>query len=356
MDFIVHLPMSNGYNAIFVVVDRLSKHANFIPTSTGLSAEEFGVLFVKKVVSKFGIPENIICDRDPRWTSDFWKAVATALKSKMLLSSSHHPQTDGQTEIVNRFLETMIRAYIKPDKSDWADWIHLLEFAYNSAVHSSTGASPFSLLLGYNPRSTIDFLPLPGTNGIAGKRGSDKFIDELAMHREDARLAIAKAQQEQSTQYNRRRKSIDLKGGERALVNPHTLEWLEPKKDGAKLNPQWVGPFEILEAVNENVYRLRLPDSYPGSPVINVEHLRKYVEPAPGEERSQLPDSTFRKEKSPEYEVECILGHKRVGVRKSLQYLVRWVGYGPQFDLWLTERDLRNSPVLLRDYKRQARL
>ena len=108
MDFIVHLPMSNGYNAIFVVVDRLSKHANFIPMSTGLSAKEFGILFVKKITSKFGIPENIICDCDPRWTSDFWKAVVKALNSRMLLSSSHHPQTDGQTEIVNRFLETMI--------------------------------------------------------------------------------------------------------------------------------------------------------------------------------------------------------------------------------------------------------
>ena len=90
--------------------------------------------------------------------------------------------------------------------------------------------------------------------------------------------------------------------------------------------------------------------------MINVEHLRKYVEPAPGEERSQLPDSTFHKEESPEFEVDQILGHKRVGVRKTLRFLVRWVGYGPQFNLWLSERDLRNSPVLLREYKRQAHL
>ena len=176
------------------------------------------------------------------------------------------------------------------------------------------------------------------------------------MHREDARLAIAKAQHEQSIQYNRRRKEAEIKEGDRALVNPHSLEWLESKTDGAKLNPRWLGPFEVIEKVNNNVYRLRLPDSYSGSPVINISHLRKYKEPAPGETRTQLIDGAFRKEESPEYEVERILGHKRVGSRKALRYLVQWVGYGPQFDLWLSELDLRNSPQILRDYKRREHL
>lgn len=276
MDFIVHLPMSNGYNAIFVVVNRLrlSKHVNFIPTTTSLTAEDFRRLFIKKSALRFRIPKNIICDPNPWWTSDFWKAVGKTLKSTMLLSSSHRPQTDGQTEIINKFLETMIRAYIKLDKSDWVEWIHLLKFAYNSAVHSSTGTSPFSLLLGYNPWSTIDF-PLVPSSKLDGSvtRGSEAFIQELAMHWEDARLAIAKAQHEQSTQYNQWWKQPDIKEGERALVNPHSLEWLESKKDGAKLNPRWVGLFEVIEAVNENVYRLCLSDNYPRSPVINISHI-----------------------------------------------------------------------------------
>ena len=108
MDFIVNLPWSEGYNTIYVTVDRLTKHGIFMPTTTGLDAEDFGALFVKKIACRFGLPDSIICDRDPHWTSDFWKGVAKYLRTKMSLSSSHHPQHDGQTEIVNRLLEVMI--------------------------------------------------------------------------------------------------------------------------------------------------------------------------------------------------------------------------------------------------------
>lgn len=79
MDLVVNLPLSEGYNAVYVVVDRLTKHAQFIPTTTGISSEDFAYLFTKKVVSKFGLPESVITDRDPRWTSDFWRAVSSFL-------------------------------------------------------------------------------------------------------------------------------------------------------------------------------------------------------------------------------------------------------------------------------------
>ena len=158
MDFIVHLPWSDEFNAIFIVVDQMMKHTNFIPTMMGLAAIEFEALFTKHIICKFGIPESIITDRDPRWTLSFWQGVVRTLHSQMILSSSHHPQHDGQMEIVNRLFETMIHAYITSDKSKWVEWIELLEFMYNCAVHSSTGAPPFKLLLDYEPRSLIDAL------------------------------------------------------------------------------------------------------------------------------------------------------------------------------------------------------
>ena len=158
MDLVVGLPMSNGFNAVLVVVDRLIKHTQFIPTTTGLTAEGFGHLFIKNVACHFGLPDNIVTDRDPRWTSDFWRVVTAHLKTHMLLSSLHHPQHNGQTEIVNKGMEIMLRAYAAADKTLWAEWLHLLEFAYNSTPSASTGDIPYMLLYGFLPSNPLDFL------------------------------------------------------------------------------------------------------------------------------------------------------------------------------------------------------
>jgi len=116
MDFIVNLPWSEGFNAIYVVVDHLMKHASFIPTTTGLNLEGFALLFVKYIVCCFGLPESIVMDRDPRWTTDFWLSIAKVLQMKMSLSSLHHPQHDGQMEVVNRLLTSMMCVFIAGKK------------------------------------------------------------------------------------------------------------------------------------------------------------------------------------------------------------------------------------------------
>ena len=136
------------------------------------------------------------------------------------------------------------------------------------------------------------------------------------MHRDSARRALAKAQHEQSKWYNLRRKEIpEIQEGDRVLVNPHSLEWIESKGEGTKLNPRWVGPFEVLERVNPKVFRLRLPDNYLGSPVINFEHLKKYSEPQIDEERTTLRTDFKRKNESKEYKVEKIIGHRAEWLR-----------------------------------------
>ena len=149
---------------IFVVVDRLTKHASFIPTTTGLMTEKFGELYVKHIGCRFGLTESIITNCNLRWTSDFWKGIVKYLKTRMSLSSSHHPQHDGQMEIVNKQLVTMLWSYVNDDLLDWSAWLHILEFAYNSAVHSSTGTTPFFLLYGFHPRTPLDLLKLAKTD------------------------------------------------------------------------------------------------------------------------------------------------------------------------------------------------
>ena len=327
MDFIVNLPWSNNFNAIFVVVDRLTKQGTFIPCTTGLTAEEFAELFVKHIVCKFGLPDSSITDQDPRWTSDFWRGVARFLKTRMALSSAHHPQHDGQTEIVNRQLTTMLRAYVLEDLSDWSIWLHIMEFAYNNSVHGSTGTSPNFLMYGFQPKSPLDFL-LP-KDGPQAKSATyslipevKNFLDTLAMHRDSARRAMAKAQEEQASQYNKGRRPVpDFKKGDRVLVNPHSLDWIDAKGGGAKLKQRWIGPFEITQKINPKVFRLRMSDKYPGFPVFNIEHLKKYEESGQEwGERTQMPESHRKQAESEEYEVAEIIGHRRK--RNTLQFLI----------------------------------
>ena len=354
MDFVVNLPWSDQFNAIFIVVDRLTKHTSFIPTTTGLTVEEFGVLYVKHIGCRFGLPESIITDRDPRWTLDFWKGVAKYLKTKMSLSSSHHPQHDGQTEVVNKHLTTMLRAYVNDDLSDWSTWLHVLEFAYNNAVHSSTGTTPFFLLYGFHPRTPLDFLKLGQADAMKYTLSPKvvTFLETLAMHRDSTRRAIALAQDKQAAQYNKSRRPVpEFKKGSRVLVNPHSLEWVDSKGSGAKLKQRWIGPFEVIQTINPKVYCLRMSDQYPGLPVFNIEHLKPYTESdKKWGERMLMRESRRIKPATEEYSVEAIVGHRRK--RRGMEWLVRWEGYGPQFDTWEPTISLKNVPLVLNEYKR----
>ena len=157
MDLITGLPASGemGYTAILVIVDKLTKFAIIIPTHSTLTQEGFAELFVDRVVNVYRLPEVIISDRDRRWATIFWKSVVANYGSMMALSSAHHPQTDGQTEILNAMIEQMFHAYISSDKESWSKWLSVLAYSYNSSVHSSTKYFPSFLLMGYNPRISM---------------------------------------------------------------------------------------------------------------------------------------------------------------------------------------------------------
>lgn len=202
-----------------------------------------------------------------------------------------------------------------------------MEFAYNNSIHGSTGASPNFLMYGFQPKSPLDFL-LP-KDGPRAKSATyslipevKNFLDTLAMHRDSARRAMAKAQEEQASQYNKGRRPVpDFKKGDRVLVNPHSLDWIDAKGGGAKLKQRWIGPFEITQKINPKVFRLRMSDKYPGFPVFNIKHLKKYEELGQEwGEHTQMPESRRKQAELKEYEVAEIIGHRRK--RNVLQFLI----------------------------------
>jgi hypothetical protein len=157
LDLIGPLPiLEEGYTAILVIVNCLSKHAQFVPVDFNMNSQGFGYLFVKHVVCRFGLPNTIYADCNGRWLLDFWSAVATYLKTNMVLLSAQHPQHNGQTKIVNRLVEVMLQAHVAEDQLSWLKWLPLIEHTYNSLIHGSTCYAPFQLLYGFTPRGPLN--------------------------------------------------------------------------------------------------------------------------------------------------------------------------------------------------------
>ena len=155
MDFISGLPLSQGKDWIWVIVDRLTKLTHFIVVKGTKTANQYAEIFVKEVVKYHGVPKNIVSDRGSIWTSQFWKDFTKDLGAKLRISSAFHPQTDGQTERVNHVLEDMLRACILDFQSSWVKHLPLVEFAYNNSFHLSIGMTPFEALYGRPCRSPV---------------------------------------------------------------------------------------------------------------------------------------------------------------------------------------------------------
>ena len=162
MDFVLCLPRTKrGRDSIFVVVDRFSKMAHFIPCHKSDDASHIVELFFRKIVRLHGVPRTIVSDHDTKFLSYFWKTLWGKLGTRLLFSTTCHPQIDGQTEVVNRTLSTLLRAVLKKNLKLWEESLPHVEFAYNRAVHSTTKFCPFKIVYGFKPSAPIDLLPLP---------------------------------------------------------------------------------------------------------------------------------------------------------------------------------------------------
>ena len=156
MDFVVGLPRTRrGRDAVWVIVDRLTKSAHFLAINMTSSLDKLVRMYVNEVVSRHGVPMSIVSDRDPRFTFRFWKQLQRALGTKLNFSTAFHPQTDGQSERIIQTLEDMLRACVIEFTGGWDEHLPLIEFVYNNSYHSSIEMAPYEALYGRKCRTPV---------------------------------------------------------------------------------------------------------------------------------------------------------------------------------------------------------
>ena len=341
MDFITGLPVTaKGYDSIYVVLDRLTKMAHFIPCTKDISALETAQLYVDHVYKLHGAPLEIISDRDTKFQSAFWQGLVALLGTKHKMSSAFHPQTDGGTERLNRVLEEYLRAFVGPDQSDWDKWLGLAEFAYNNSKQASTGYTPFYLNYGYHPRTPSTPKPSPSERNPTAVEIA-QTIDQAV---KQAKQLLHAAQQAQQTQANRSRRDLSFQVGQQVLLSTKNIKLKTPGTQ--KLLPKYVGPFKVLAKAGPVAYKLHLPDCMQMHPVFHVSLLTEYKEGG----RYQPPPPEIVFDDSIWFPIDKILDERRVGRAKKKQYLCKFTGYGSEWNQWCDEKDV--TEVAIRDWRR----
>ena len=229
--------------------------AHFIPCNRTDDASNVATLFFREIVRLHGLPKSIVSDRDVKFTSYLWKTLMAKLGIKLKFSTASHPQTDGQTEVVNRSLSSLLRLLVKKNLKGWEECIPHAEFAYNRARHSTTGKSPFMIVYGFEPSTTLDLLPLPLHERV--NMDMEKRAEQMKKLHQETRATIEQQVTRQADKINMKKKERIFEEGD--LVWIHLSKERFPQETNSKLKPRGDGPFRVLKRINNNAYIIDIP-------------------------------------------------------------------------------------------------
>jgi hypothetical protein len=368
MDFIIHLPTTKqGHDAIFVVVDRLTKMVYLIPTYTKSSASDVARLYRDHVFVHHGYPKNFITDRDSRFNSQFWRDLQTQLGIDSCMSTAYHPQTDGQTERTNRILEDMLRHFVNPLQDNWDEHLPCAQFAINNSYQESIKTTPFRLNTGRDPQTPLSWrikdlsakdlkkrqqawglhVPSPKTPAV------DEFISTMQHDLSIAKSALHAARERQKHYADRKTRPLEFKEGDQVMLSTQNLRLKVPGTP--KLMPKWLGPLKVLKRVSPVAYKVTLPPALRVHDVFHVSllkpfHSRGHVEPQP---------FSFIEDGQEYFRVERIISHRvrQITTRRAskhrprqtqyiTEYLVKWEGYSDDDNSWEPESILREDALV----------
>lgn len=338
LDFIEGLPNSESYSVIMVVVDRLSKYAHFIPISHPYTASKIAQVFLANIFKLHGLPNSIVTDRDPTFTSTFWKELFKLQGTTLKFSSAYHPQTDGQTEIVNKMVEQYLRCFSGDKPKGWVKWLPLAEWWYNTNIHASTKLSPFESVYGYPPPKLIPYTP--GTTQLQEVENTLKTRDEIIRILR-TNLQLAQDRMKKFADIKRTARSFNIGDLVYLRLQPYKQQSVVQRRN-LKLSPRFYGPYRVLEKIGTVAYRLELPPEAKIHPVFHVSCLKEKLG-----ERHQLvvtlppadKDGVIRPEP------EEIL-HRRLKKKKNhavTEVLVKWKGLSEDEASWVEYSTLVNE-------------
>jgi RNase H-like domain found in reverse transcriptase/Integrase zinc binding domain/Chromo (CHRromatin Organisation MOdifier) domain len=342
MDLITDLPPVEGYDAILVVVDRgLSKGVILCPCAKTITWEGTATLLRDNLFKRFGLPDEIISDRDPRFAAHTFQELLKLLNIKLNLITAYHPQSDGATERVNQEIEAYLSIYCTSHPEDWLHSLSTLEFTHNNWRHAEQIHSPFKLIQGDNPIS------VPITFSHTKFPTIKEKMKQIISNREEALAAHELARTRIANQ--RQSKFVPFEKGQKVWLDMRNLKMNHHKK----IAPKREGPFEIDEVLGPVTYWLKLPESWKIHNVFHAALLWPYIENKVygNNYPRQLPELLEGEEV---YEVETILRHRRRG--RGYQYYVKWKGYPIIEATWEHASAFSSDGNMLKEYQDRHQL
>ena len=324
------------------------KDGPFRPCSKTSNATRVAQLYFREVVRLHGLPKSIVSDRDVRFTSHFWQTLWSMLGTKLKFLTAYHPETDGQTEVVNRSLGNLLRSLVGDNFTTWDVLIPHAEFAYNASANRTTGMSPFDVAHGLVPRKPLDLVLVdPHIRAFEDGVAFAQHVSELHKYIHD-RITQPNAAYKHAADSHRRHQSFEV--GDKVMVQ------LRPERyspgTAMKLYARSAGPFRVLSCVGENAYVVDIPYWWGISSIFNVVDLAEYLALPPHDQPSDpgpFSKSEFAQQSTPPVlppdwheQVEEIL-HEIIdftGDGASLRFFMRWQGRPAEDDVWITEDNL----------------
>ncbi|WVZ76414.1 hypothetical protein U9M48_024391, partial [Paspalum notatum var. saurae] len=330
MDFIVGLPRTQkGYDSIWVIIDRFTKSAHFIPMKTIYHAKTYAEIYIAQIVSLHGVPRTITSDRGLLFVSRFWEQLQTALGTNLIRSSAYHPQTSGQVERVNQILEDMLRACALTYSTKWDGCLPLAEFAYNNSYQKSLEMAHFEALYGRRCRTPLNWSE-PGERVTFGPDLVTQTEEQVKFIHDN----LKRAQSRQKSYSDKRRRPLVFEKDDHVYLRVSPMKGVHRFGVKGKLAPRYIGPFKITKQCGPVAYRLELPPHLAAvHDMFHVSQLKKCLRVS---EEIQ-PDLTYQ-----EQPIKNLDQKQRSTRRRTINfYKVQWSNHSEEEATWEQEEFLQ---------------